>query len=114
MDLDFSKYVELSPDKFITGGKQFEFVTKFENSTTEISVLSYVKLKSDGIYKLTIKGNYNRGSTAIVSIGNINSTIEQMYNIALASMCEIIPMMVEKDYPDSLKKVEEDRKNMKT
>ena len=109
MDLDFSKCIDLPPDKFIKGERPFEFVTKFENSNTEISVLSYVKLE-DGIYKLIIKGNYERGSTAIISIGNINSTIKQMYEIAVVCMKETIPIMVTKDYPDSLKKVEEDRK----
>ena len=69
MDLDFSKFIDLPPDKFIKGERPFEFVTKFENSNTEISVLSYVKLE-DGIYKLIIKGNYESGHSLFFKYDN--------------------------------------------
>ena len=108
-NIDLSKFVDLVPEKFINEGQVFDFVTKFEEGDTNISVVSKV-IQEDGIYKLIIKGNYKRGSTAIVSIGNQNSTLEQMYIIATTSMSEIIPVMVTKDYPESLIKVAEDEK----
>ena len=109
---DLSKFVDLVPEKFINEGQVFEFVTKFEKGDTNISVVSNV-IQENGIYKLIIKGNYKRGSTAEVSIGNQNSSIEQMYIIATTSMSEIIPIMITEDYPDSLRKVAEDEKKAK-
>jgi hypothetical protein len=113
--IDFSKDFNLTPDEFIKKGKVFEFITKFEKGKTSISVLSSVTLDSDGIYKLIINGNYKRGSSVEVSIGNQTSTIENMDLIATTSMKEIIPILITRDYPDSLKKVAEDeaKKNMK-
>ena len=108
-NIDLSKFVDLVPEKFINQGQVFDFTTKFEEGDTNISVISNV-IQEDGIYKLIIKGNYKRGSTAKVSIGNQNSSIEQMYTIATKSMQEIIAYMITKDYPDSLKKVAEDEK----
>ena len=107
---DLSKFVDLVPEKFINEGQVFEFTAKFED--TNISVVSNI-IQEDGIYKLIIKGNYKRGSKAEVSIGNQNSTIEQMYIIATTSMSEIIPYMITNDYPDSLRKVAEDEKKAK-
>jgi hypothetical protein len=107
---DLSKFVDLVPENFINEGQVFEFTAKFED--TNISVLSNV-IQEDGIYQLIIKGNYKRGSTATVSIGNQNSSIEQMYIIATTSMQEIIPYMVTNDYPESLRKVAEDEKKAK-
>lgn len=111
-NIDLSKFVDLVPEKFINEGQVFEFVTKFEKGDTNISVVSNV-IQENGIYKLIIKGNYKRGSTAEVSIGNQNSSIEQMYIIATTSMSEIIPIMITEDYPDSLRKVAEDEKKAK-
>ena len=107
--IDFSKDFNLTPDEFIKKGKIFEFITKFEKGTTSISVLSSVTLENNGIYKLTIKGNYKRGSSFEVLIGNQISTIENMYLIATTSMEEIIPILITRDYPDSLIKVAEDK-----
>ena len=111
--IDFSKDFNLTPDEFIKKGKVFEFITKFEKGKTSISVLSSVTLDSDGIYKLIINGNYKRGSSVEVSIGNQTSTIENMYLIATTSMKEIIPILITRDYPDSLKKVAEDEAKKK-
>lgn len=107
--IDFSKDFNLTPDEFIKKGKVFKFITKFEKGKTSISVLSSVTLDSDGIYKLIINGNYKRGSSVEVSIGNQTSTIENMYLIAVTSMEEIIPILITRDYPDSLIKVAEDK-----
>lgn len=93
-----------SPEEFILEGKKFEFCMKFKEDDTIISVVSNV-IQEDGIYKLIIKGNYKRGSTAKVSIGNQNSSTEQMYIIASTSMEKIIPYMITNDYPESLKKL---------
>jgi len=106
--INFSKDFDLTPDEFIKKGKVFEFITNFEKGTTRISVLSSITLDHDGIYKLIINGNYKRGSSVTISIGNQNSTIENMYLIAITSMKEIIPTLITKDYPDSLIKVAED------
>ena len=38
-----SKFVDLVPEKFINQGQVFEFVTKFEEDDTNISVLSNTK-----------------------------------------------------------------------
>ena len=109
--IDFSKDFNLTPGEFIKKGKVFEFITKFEKGKTSISVLSSVTLDSDGIYKLIINGNYKRGSSVTISIGDQNSTIENMYLIAITSMKEIIPMLITRDYPDSLIKVAKDKAN---
>ena len=109
--IDFSKDFHLTPDEFVKKGKVFEFITKFEKTTTTISVLSSVTLENNGIYKLIINGNYKRGSSVTISIGDQNSTIENMYLIAITSMKEIITMLITRDYPDSLIKVAEDKAN---
>ena len=87
-----------------------QFVLKFEKDDVTISVLSYVKLE-DEVYKLYIKGNYPRGSTAVISIGNKYSTLDKMYIIILKCMEEIIPVMATKDYPESLEKIAKDKKS---
>jgi len=106
---DESKKIKFTftPKEFIMEGKIFNLVTKLNDR--EISVVSHVEKGDDEIYRLIIKGNYERGSTATIEIGNQNSTVEKMHTIAVASMQEIIPIMVTKDYPDSLKKVAEDK-----
>ena len=104
MNLDLSKFKELDKKNFIKNGQKFELCVSFEKGDTNISILSYVEFQ-DEIYKLHVKGNYPKGSTAIISIGNKNSTLERMYAIAIVSMKEYIPIMVTEDYPESLKKI---------
>ena len=91
---------------------EIELVVSFEKDDTNISILSYVEFQ-DEIYKLHVKGNYPRGSTAIISIGNKDSTLDQMYVLAIECMKEFIPLMVTKDYPESLKKVAKDKEKIR-
>ena len=60
------------------------------------------------LYNLIIKGNYKRGSSVTIAIGNNESTTEGMYIIAKQCMDEYIPHFLFEDYPESLKKVAED------
>jgi len=106
MQVDLSQYINFTPEEFING-VVFNLCIQNSSKTKEISVLSQVK-KEDTLYKLIIKGNYKRGSSVTIAIGNNESTTEGMYIIAIKCMDEYIPHFLFEDYPESLKKVMED------
>ena len=93
-----------SAEAFISKGELFECIIHFNNLS--ISVLSFVTM-DDGIFNLTIKGNYQRGSSVKISLSHpdMDLTIDEMYAIAVEAMKEYIPIMVLDDYPESLKKI---------
>ena len=106
MQVDLSQYIDFTPEEFING-LVFNLCIQNSSKTKEISVLSQVK-KQDTLYNLIIKGNYKRGSSVTIAIGNNESTTEGMYIIAKKCMDEYIPHFLFEDYPESLKKVAED------
>jgi len=106
MQVDLSQYIDFTPEDFING-LVFNLCIQNSSKTKEISVLSQVK-KEDGVYKLIINGNYKRGSSVTIAIGNNKSTTEGMYIIAKKYMDEYIPHFLFEDYPKSLKKVAKD------
>ena len=103
MQVDLSQYIDFTPEEFING-LVFNLCIQNSSKTKEISVLSQVK-KQDTLYNLIIKGNYKRGSSVTIAIGNNESTTEVMYIIAKQCMDEFIPHFLFEDYPESLKKV---------
>ena len=105
MQLD--QYIDFTPEEFIKEARRFNLCIQNKSKTKEISVLSQVK-KQDTLYNLIIKGNYKRGSSVTIAIGNNESTTEGMYIIAKKCMDEYIPHFLFEDYPESLKKVAED------
>ena len=107
MQVDLSQYINFTPEEFINGGVVFNLCIQNSSKTKEISVLSQVK-KEDTLYNLIIKGNYKRGSSVTIAIGNNESTTEGMYIIAKQCMDEYIPHFLFEDYKESLKKVMED------
>lgn len=109
--MDLSSF-NLSANDFIDGGKVFDFRINWKKGNTEISVLSYVEKGNDDIYELTVKGNYERGSSAKVTLTHpsLNLSKEKMLEVAKTSMLEIIPFMVANDYPESLINVAKDKK----
>ena len=106
MQVDLSQYIDFTPEEFING-VVFNLCIQNSSKTKEISVLSQVK-KQDMLYNLIIKGNYKRGSSVTIAIGNNESTTEGMYIIAKQCMDEYIPHFLFEDYPESLKKVAKD------
>ena len=104
MQVDLSEFTSITPKEFILQGKRFVVKQVFSKGKTIISVLCYIALE-DGVYTLYIKGDYERGSTAKIQIGNGNSTLTQMYLIATDCIIKCVPEMVIEDYPESLKKI---------
>ena len=106
MQVDLSQYIDFTPEEFING-VVFNLCLQNSSKTKEISVISQIK-KEDGVYKLTIKGNYKRGSSVTIAIRNNKSTVDNMYKIAKGCMYQYIPDFLFEDYPESLKKVAKD------
>ena len=108
MQIDLSQYIKFTPEEFINDGIVFNLCLQNSSKTKEISVISQIK-KEGGVYKLIIKGNYKRGSSITIEIGNNESTVDNMYKIAKGCMDQYIPPFLFEDYPESLKKVAKDK-----
>ena len=104
MQVDLSEFTSFTPEEFILQGKRFVVKQVFSKGKTIISVLCYITLEG-GIYTLYIKGDYERGGTVKIQIGNGNSTLTRMYSIATDCIIKYVPEMVMEDYPESLKKI---------
>ena len=99
--------ITLTPQEFIVEGKPFKLTASFDDR--DVSIISRV-IKEDNIYKLVIKGEYQRSGECIIPISdpNIEMSLDEIQEIASRSMQVVVPEFIFKDYPDSLKKVAED------
>ena len=104
---DFS----LTPQEFIEEGKPFTVVVNWEKGDEEVSVTSRVVKEGDD-YKLIIKGDYLRASSAVITISHptIALSLNDKLTVAFKCISEYVPFMVTDDYPVSLKKVAADNK----
>jgi hypothetical protein len=103
-----------SPEEFIENGNIFTIEFGFEQGDTKIVINNHVE--KDGEKRtLVIKGAYERSSTAIVPLNHHNNQIlekidlNHMFEIAKKYMITLTKKFVTEDYPESLKKVAEDR-----
>ena len=99
----------LNAEQFIVQGIPFEFIAKFDD--VNVKVISSVEKREKNVI-LTIKGDYKRGSSVEITIGNddLNLSNDQMLIIARESMIQYIPLFIFDDYPTSLKKIAADEK----
>ena len=102
----------IEPIDFIENGEPvlFEFSFKESHHKIPISCKVVKEPEKNGFvqYKLIIKGEYERGSTAIIKINHVNikpDNIETKMKMAQLMITEIIPTFITKDYPDSLEKI---------
>lgn len=98
----------LTPQEFIVEGKPFKLTAQFDDG--DVTIISKV-VKKDDIYKLVIKGDYKRSSECIITLSHTDVSLEEMQELALRSMQVVIPEFIFKDYPDSLKNVEDETEN---
>ena len=102
-----------SAEEFIENGNIFTIEFGFEQGDTKI-VINYNVEKDGEKRTLIIKGAYERSSTAKVPLNHHNQILEKvnlnhMFEIAKEYMVTLTPRFVTEDYPESLKKVAEDR-----
>ncbi len=100
----------LTPQQFIVEGNAFELTAKFDDR--DVTIISRVVMEN-GIYQLVITGDYERSSTCKISLSDprVDLTLDEMQDIARRSMQVVIPKFIFEDYPDSLKKVEDETEN---
>ena len=100
----------LTPQQFIVEGNALELTSKFDDK--DVTIISRVVME-DGIYQLVIKGDYERSSMCKISLSHpdVELTLDEMQDIARRSMQVVIPKFIFEDYPDSLKKVEDETEN---
>ena len=106
VDFDFN----LTPEEFITNNQKF--IVQFNFTYVKVSIVSQVKIE-DGIYNLYISGTYPRSSELKVGLSPENTDVDIIYKMASAFVKEYVPIFITEDYPDSLKKVEEDKEKKK-
>jgi hypothetical protein len=109
--MDIKKQFSLTPQEFIEEGKPFTVVVNWEKGNEEVSVTSRIVKEGDD-YKLIIKGDYLRASSAEIMISHptIALSLNDKLAVAFNCMSEYVPFMVTDDYPVSLKKVAADNK----
>lgn len=100
----------ITPQEFIVEGKPFKSKAQFDDR--DVTIISKV-VKEDDIYKLVIKGDYKRSSECTITLSqpDIDLSLDDMQEFAIRSMQVVIPKFIMEDYPDSLKKVEDETEN---
>jgi hypothetical protein len=107
----------IEPMDFIENGEPVLFEFSFNESRHKIPISCKVvkEPEKNGFvqYKLIVKGEYKRGSTAEITLNHPDmypDDTDTKMQMAQLMITEIIPEFITKDYPDSLEKIKNDKK----
>ena len=100
----------ITPTNFIENGESVLFEFSFSDHKIPISCKVVKEPEKNGFvqYKLIVKGEYRRGSTAKITLNHSDiypDNVGTKMQMAQIMISEIIPEFITKDYPDSLEKI---------